>query len=411
MIVLTVAASMIFYLKKKQPSYIYLTAALLVTGIFMLSHNMHERYIFPALLLLMIAYINTRDKRLLAIFTGFSATLSVTLMSELQYGHFSQWDALLITLSAINVILFGWLVKVCIDHFRGKTEMVKRKRKADAEGNMEAPSGSQYLDMVPPIEAPGDQKLHFKRKDVLLLGILVIIYSIFALINLGSTDVPQTYWRSESVDNTINVSFDTEHAVKEIRYYGGIGSGSLDIYAKQADGSLDFAGTLKQEQGNMYNWVVLPMDFNASDIVLKTSVSGMWLHEIVFLDDNGIVPVKSVSSSEQPTIPDSNIANLFDEQSLVALPSYMTGMYFDEVYHARTAFEHLKGISPYENSHPPLGKIFIMIGVWIFGMVPFGWRIVGTLFGIAMIPLMYCFGLRLFKKSKYALPDRVFVCV
>jgi len=77
-------------------------------------------------------------------------------------------------------------------------------------------------------------------------------------------------------------------------------------------------------------------------------------------------------------------------------------MYFDEVYHARTAYEHISGISPYENSHPPLGKIFIMLGVAIFGMNPFGWRIIGTLFGIAMIPLMYCFALRLFKKREYA---------
>ena len=35
-------------------------------------------------------------------------------------------------------------------------------------------------------------------------------------------------------------------------------------------------------------------------------------------------------------------------------------------------------------------------------MNPFGWRIVGTLFGIAMIPLIYYFGLQLFKKPFYA---------
>ncbi|MHB1315249.1 MAG: phospholipid carrier-dependent glycosyltransferase [Christensenellales bacterium] len=422
--ILSIAASMAFYLFKRKKSNIYLTAALLVTGIFMLGHYMHERYIFPVLLLLMLAYISTRDKRLLAIFTGFSATLTINLLYILAYGHFDRWNpnnislsaVLLMVLAAINLALFAWLIKVCIDHFR--------KRTADPAQNgieniadtaepvnlpiVEHPNSTPVQVLyykendVPPIEMPGDPKLRFSRKDALWLGVLVAVYTVFAFINLGSTQVPQTYWRSESIGSTIDVSFDTMHKVTEIRYYGGVGSGTLDISQKESDGSYTFIESIKQDQGNMYNWVVVPLEFEASEIRLEISVSGLWLHEIVFMDENGVIPTGSVVYSDQYTIPDSKAENLFDEQSLAAVPSYMTGMYFDEVYHARTAYEHLKGISPYENSHPPLGKIFIMVGVWIFGMNPFGWRIVGTLFGIGMIPLMYCFGLRLFKKRKYA---------
>ena len=43
-------------------------------------------------------------------------------------------------------------------------------------------------------------------------------------------------------------------------------------------------------------------------------------------------------------------------------------------------------------SHPPLGKILISVGIAIFGMNPFGWRIMGTLFGIAMLPFLYLLG-------------------
>mgnify|MGYP007025237109 CR=1 FL=1 len=35
-------------------------------------------------------------------------------------------------------------------------------------------------------------------------------------------------------------------------------------------------------------------------------------------------------------------------------------------------------------SHPPLGKLIISIGIAMFGMVPFGWRFMGTLFGVLM---------------------------
>ena len=84
---------------------------------------------------------------------------------------------------------------------------------------------------------------------------------------------------------------------------------------------------------------------------------------------------------------------LFDEQSEVPdTISQLNSMYFDEIYHARTAYEFLHGLPTYENTHPPLGKIFIALGVAIFGMNPFGWRIMGTLFGIACCRLSTCWG-------------------
>ena len=419
-VVLAVAAVLTFYLIKRKRPNIYLTAALLLTSIFMLGHFMHERYIFPALLLLLLAYIKTRDNRLLAIFTGFSATMTVNMLYILKYGHFDMFNIdhvtdsaiLLMLLAAINMILFGWLIKVCIDHLRGKTP--KRKHtdvNVDEEAAVALPAKDDAEKIVTlpltldtmPIEMPGDRKLHFTKKDALWLGILMAVYGIIALVNLGSTQVPQTYWRSESIGSTIDISFDTVHTVKELRYYGGIGSGSMGISTLEPDGSYTFCETLEQDKGRMYNWVVLPLECTASAIRLETNLSGLWLHELVFMDENdGVIPIQNYTFSENSTIEESSVAHLFDEQKLVALPSYMTGMYFDEVYHARTAYEHLSGIPPYENSHPPLGKVFIMVGVWIFGMNPFGWRIVGTLFGIGMIPLMYCFGLRLFKKRKYA---------
>ena len=80
----------------------------------------------------------------------------------------------------------------------------------------------------------------------------------------------------------------------------------------------------------------------------------------------------------------------------------MNSMYLDEIYHGRTAFEHVERIKPYETTHPPLGKVFMALGVLIFGMVPFGWRIVGTLFGVAMVPAMYAFGKKVFHDRFFA---------
>jgi dolichyl-phosphate-mannose--protein O-mannosyl transferase len=87
----------------------------------------------------------------------------------------------------------------------------------------------------------------------------------------------------------------------------------------------------------------------------------------------------------------------------------MDQMYFDEVYHARTALENIEHLTPYEITHPPLGKIILSIGIRLFGMNPFGWRCMGTLFGVLMLPLMYIFAKRLFGKPLFAfIPTALF---
>lgn len=82
---------------------------------------------------------------------------------------------------------------------------------------------------------------------------------------------------------------------------------------------------------------------------------------------------------------------LFDEQETVPeKTTYYDSAYFDEIYHPRTAWEHIRGIEPYEISHPPLGKLIMGVGIRLFGMTPFGWRFMGTLFGVGMLPCCMC---------------------
>ena len=57
-----------FYIKAKGNDKIFYTAYLLIVLVFNLSTKMHERYIFPALLLIFICYLYKKDKRLLYLF-------------------------------------------------------------------------------------------------------------------------------------------------------------------------------------------------------------------------------------------------------------------------------------------------------------------------------------------------------
>ncbi|HEY9899371.1 MAG TPA: phospholipid carrier-dependent glycosyltransferase [Pantanalinema sp.] len=75
---------------------------------------------------------------------------------------------------------------------------------------------------------------------------------------------------------------------------------------------------------------------------------------------------------------------------------------FDEVYHARTAEEYLKGISPYEWTHPPLAKLMIAVGVALFGMNAFGWRIVSLLVGALTLGVFYLLARRMLDRRRPA---------
>ncbi|MBI2009684.1 MAG: glycosyltransferase family 39 protein [Candidatus Chisholmbacteria bacterium] len=90
--------------------------------------------------------------------------------------------------------------------------------------------------------------------------------------------------------------------------------------------------------------------------------------------------------------------------------------YFDEVYHAFTAQEMLKGNPKawewwhtppegvaYEWTHPPLAKQFMVLGMTIFGPTAFGWRLFSTLFGTANIFLVYLLTKELFSAKSYKL--------
>ena len=42
------------------------------------------------------------------------------------------------------------------------------------------------------------------------------------------------------------------------------------------------------------------------------------------------------------------------------------------------------------------------VGIRLFGMTPFGWRFMGTLFGVGMLPLLYVFLKNLFGRTSIA---------
>ena len=229
------------------------------------------------------------------------------------------------------------------------------------------------------------------RIDILIMAIITILYAVLSFMNLGDKTAPYTRVEGDGEKVRINtvLSSDGEIEAERLMYFEGLGKGSFKIYS--SDNGEKWTKIAESETGYCFTWQSVPLSEKAK--FFKVTCEGnaaLEIYEMALFDKEG--NIISVKASAHP--------ELFDEQEKVpSYPTYKNGTYFDEIYHARTAYENVENIYPYEVSHPPLGKLIISVGIRIFGMNPFGWRVMGNIFGILMVPLMYLLGKRIFKNS------------
>ena len=360
-----------FYLlsKRNDTGSIFLVGAILVIGTFLMSIRMHERYNFPAIVLLLLAYATLRDRRLLYVYAGYSAAhflnnIDVLLMSVNGF-NFVQiaFSAIIFSVPIVALSVYGIYLAIKI--------FTKNPKGADAKT---------------PI-------LTGKYRDIVVCGAITIFYAIFAFTNLGNTQSPQSRFDGVLGEQVV-VDFGSTHQLSVIQHMPG---------------ARDNQSFLLEFSADMINWsdpshLAIPGTF-AWDFHDTTGITARFaritptsrnfiMQEIAFRDIFlQLVPITVVSETGH---------QLFDEQHLVPtqLRDYMHSAYFDEIYHPRTAYEFIHGMNVYEWTHPPLGKVIISWGIQIFGMTPFGWRFAGAFFGVLMLPLIYAFAKAIFAKSE-----------
>ncbi|MBQ6372586.1 MAG: glycosyltransferase family 39 protein [Oscillospiraceae bacterium] len=242
---------------------------------------------------------------------------------------------------------------------------------------------------IPDIRLLGIVKHEHKKntaRDLILCGIITLIYSAVAFSNLGTLTDPETFV-SFKVGDSVILCLNGEAVIDRAVMYTGINTGKYTVEFSEDGERFYTAAELEQDYSAILKWqepeLVCAPDTLARYIRI-TAVSGSpYLGETAFFSKGVRL---AVSSADDAAI------MLCDEQEKTPEDiSYLNSSYFDEVYHVRTAVEHMDGMRPYEISHPPLGKILISLGMLIFGRVPFGWRFMGTLFGVIMLPAMYSF--------------------
>ncbi|MBN1761709.1 MAG: glycosyltransferase family 39 protein [Methanomicrobia archaeon] len=245
-----------------------------------------------------------------------------------------------------------------------------------------------------------------KPWELAALAALTILFLAVASVNLGSLAMPSSSWQpstavaSGAQEVLVVIDLGSVQQVNEIYVFlSDEKRTKFELYGDtSADDWRPFATFDKDPATHIHfcSWERIAIgNKSTSSLIFRfdASSSGEIGEFLILSAENEKIPPVNVTGSE-------GAQRLVDEQELITFPiTQKYGAYFDEMYFVRTAQEHLNLEEPYEWTHPPLGKLIIGVGIALFGMNPFGWRILGVLAAAAMIPVMFLFGKRMFKSS------------
>jgi len=257
-----------------------------------------------------------------------------------------------------------------------------------------------------------------EKRDIGPLAIITAVFSFLALFKLGDTSAPQSFFQFNNQNDHVTIELYKPEEISKIMFYTGLWTGGYTVEfsvdgiqwtalrpIENADASP--SPVMNQPHSHLFKWRYA--EYESVEFIAKY----IRITEILSTPTNKYAPLElgelALYDSTGALINGSRIINpgareLFDEQELVPKkPEYMNSMYFDEIYHGRTALEHLRNIFPYEITHPPLGKEIIAASIYAFGMTPFGWRFIGAVFGVAMLVIMYIFLKNMFGKTVVAI--------
>ena len=239
-----------------------------------------------------------------------------------------------------------------------------------------------------------DNSRKLGKVDWLIIGIMVVVYSIISFINLGSFTNPQTFLEFQYSGEEASFTLAEAKEISHIRMYSGPEVGSYDIFISSDGNNYEQATTVTQNSVFAWNDFQIDKSFQYLKIISKNE--GSYVGEIQLYDNYGN-KIELTAESETAKL-------LVDEKDTVpATISYLNSTYFDEIYFARSAYEYVHGIPTVEWVHPPLGKLIMAIPVLLFGMSTFAYRLMGNIAGILMIPVIYSLAKNIFKNRKWAI--------
>lgn len=360
-------------------------AAAIYLAFFVLAPKMHERYLYPAAFLAFLAASMSGDRRLgwigavLTLTSFWNVLETLDLMVRANSVVIPSGEAGMVLGSLVNLGLLAWTLRV--------GHQVFLQGKVQVEAAPEVESEPITVEVVPMelSKRPG-------KPILLTLGLLILAYAGLTFWNLGSRRGPQTVWKTPG-----EAVFDlgSERTVDSLDYFHGLGTGTYGVSLSRDGQTWTSEASLANDNGFAeLRWRNLALHQSGRYLRIHPLKGNLELVEL-HLNPEGTAP-RLVSGNGAEA--------LFDEPSTFAPgKSFRDGMYFDEIYHARSGWEISRGIDATETTHPPLGKVIIAGGIRLFGMNPFGYRFFGALTGVLMLPLLFMLARRLTRRDDLAL--------
>lgn len=398
-IVLTVIISIIISLRcKKNAGKYYFIGGFVVTTVFMFAVRMHERYLFPAMVMFLLAFAVRLRKEIYMLYVLVSTVAFYNAAHVLFVYDNTNFNSkapipIAISIGLLLTVLFIFYAAAKlyfkpvddseeISDIMAQIEKKNQKMQGKMTNNNPIKKSAVLAKMT--------------KKDFIALGIITLVYAVIAFARLGDMNAPKSEY---SLVKQGAVTFDMGAEVNVVKLWDFLGYKNNPTYYIEYTNDVNGEWTTlcgqgsEWDAGSVFTWN--QKDINVSARYFRISPSAEngedSILELVFTDADGNL-LEPVNAKEYK--------NLFDEQKLfTGRSTNLNGTYFDEIYHARTAYEMIHHLYCYENTHPPLGKAIMAVGILIFGMCPFGWRFMGTLFGVLMIPIIYNFAKKFFGET------------
>ena len=237
------------------------------------------------------------------------------------------------------------------------------------------------------------------RSERLTILLLFLAAALLAFTGLGTARAPRTFHVAARAGEERLVDLGRTVLVGRVSAYVGLGAGGYTV--ELALPGEAWRPALRLEQPDPFGYAEWRCPPQAAPVAarwlrLTAQQPGLMLGEIgLFGPDGRLLPPPASAPGAE---------DLFDEPRTVPrTPGARTGMYFDETYFARAAWELRLGLPISESTHPPLGKLLIAAGAALFGDNPFGWRFAGALASALAVPLLYLLARRLFGRPEPAL--------
>ncbi len=422
--------------------------------LFALGTKMHERYIYPALALLALAFALRRSRRTLLALALLSAALCLNAGIPLDnsirlgasMGHLNtDTDLLAKLVSLLNLMCVPLTLWTCADVCLQAAPVRLTSKPGPLRGPL-AGRPVSALDFHP------DSSLHWKGLDTALILLITAVYAAVGLAHLGSHKAPQTAWTSTNARENLVLDLGQHYDDFSMAYYCRVSYSPFSVAVSDDGENWSEEYWAEMSEGECFRWKYLTPCYDSGSgrswvdarryqdtqklsgryVRITAQQINLALCEVIFRTsvyepqtwtETDVTTGKRVTRTEQVQVSgasiraklrqqaemlqDSSLASdgraVCDEpDSLEGDPNWYNSTYFDEIYHARTAWEHAHGAHTYETTHPPLGKVIMSWMVSLFGMTPFVWRLAGCVMGILMVPLMYLLGKQLTKRTELA---------